>query len=347
MTPVKRVTSYDVARAAGVSQSTVSRCLAEDGSISVETRARVRAVADRLGYTPNALARSLIRQRSDLIGVAVARYTLRSNPDVIHGIGERLAQAGKRILLLPVSQDRPASDELRPVLEFPLDGLISCVLVGDADLAALRRRRLPVVFYNRDPGVEQADCVTVDHAQSGARIARLLHRAGHRRFLCVGGPHNAFVSVQRSAGFVAALTALGLGAPAVLETDFTYEQGRAAFLRHADEAPAPDAVFAANDQIAMGVLDACRFDLGWRVPDDVSVVGFDDVPEAARPTYSLTTVFQDSARMAREAVAILLARLAAPDGQKVRTVVPAVLVRRGSARLDGAAPDLLAVRSPE
>jgi DNA-binding LacI/PurR family transcriptional regulator len=329
----RRVTSYDVARQAGVAQSTVSRCLAGDASISEATRARVRAAAEKLGYTPNALARGLIRQRSDLIGVAIARYTLRSNPDVLHAIGEMLAASGKRVMLLTVSEDRPASSELDAILEYPLDGLIACVLLRDEDLAAIRRRRLPVVFYNRDPAPEDIDCVTADHAQAAARLAAILHRAGHRRFLCVGGPADAFVSAQRTSGFLAGLRSRGADAP-VLPTDFTYNQGRTAFLRHVEENGSPDAVFCANDQIAMGVIDASRFDLGLRVPEQLSVIGFDDVPEVARPAYALTTFFQDSSNMAREAVRLLLQRLQTPLAAPARSVFPAVLVRRGSARLE-------------
>ena len=258
--------------------------------------------AEQLGYTPNALARSLITQRSDLVGVIIARYTLRSNPDVIHAIGESLSAAGKRVMLVTVESDYPAFADLRGVLEYPLEGLISCVLVADADLAELRRRRVPAVFYNRDPGPDAADCVVADHFDAAANLARILHAAGHRRFLCVGGPRSAFVSRQRVDGFVSGLRALRVKGTPVLETDYSYEQGRAAFLRHLADAPRPQAVFCANDQIAMGVLDACRHDLGLGVPADISVVGFDDVAEAGRPSYELTTFFQDPIRMAREAV---------------------------------------------
>ncbi len=109
--------------------------------------------AEQLGYTPNALARSLITQRSDLVGVVIARYTLRANPDVIHAIGESLSSAaGKRVMLVTVESDYPAFDDLRGVLEYPLEGLVSCVLLAPSDLEELRRRRVPVVFYNRDPG---------------------------------------------------------------------------------------------------------------------------------------------------------------------------------------------------
>ena len=329
----RRATSYDVARAAGVAQSTVSRCFQGDSNISPATRERVRRVADQLGYLPNALARSLIRRRSDLVGVVIARYTLRANPDVIHAIGETLAGAGKQVLLVTVDNDTPAFEALRGVLEYPLEGLISCVLIALDDLNEFRRRHVPIVFYNRDPAPAEADCVAADHFHAASGLAARLHRAGHRRFLCVGGPPTAFVSRQRTEGFLTRLVALGIRQIPVLETDYSYDQGRAAFLRHIAGAKRPEAVFCANDQIAMGVIDACRYDLGWRVPDDLSVIGFDDVAEAARPTYELTTFFQDPITMARQAVELLLLRLSDPDAPVARSIVPARFVQRGSARL--------------
>ena len=192
---------------------------------------------------------------------------------------------------------------------------------------------MPIVFYNRDPGPAEADCVTANHFDAAAHLAKLLHAAGHRRFLCIGGPRSAFVSRQRTQGFIGGLRALRVRGTPMLETDYSYEQGRAAFLRHLAGAQRPDAVFCANDQIAMGVIDACRHDLGLRVPADISVVGFDDVAEAGRPGYELTTFFQDPIRMARQAVELLLLRLADPDAPPVRSILSAQFVRRGSARL--------------
>ena len=119
----------------------------------------------------------------------------------------------------------------------------------------------------------------------------------------------------------------------MVETDYSYAGGRDGFLRHVGNARRPGAVFGTNDQLAMGVMDACRYDLGLTVPQDVSVVGFDDVAEAARPGYELTTLHQDSVGMARQAVDILLRRLAEPEGAAINAVVDAVLVERRSAQL--------------
>ena len=117
--PSRRATSYDVARAAGVAQSTVSRCFQADSNISETTRASVLDAARRLGYVPNALARSLITRRSNMVGVIATRYTLRGNPDVIYAIGEALAAAGKQLLLVTAEDDSPTTADLRGALEYP------------------------------------------------------------------------------------------------------------------------------------------------------------------------------------------------------------------------------------
>lgn len=331
--PGHRVTSYDVARLAGVAQSTVSRCFQDDGGISPATRLRVVEAAAQLGYVRNALARSLITRRSNLIGVVITRYTLRGNPDVIHAIGEALAAAGKQLLLVTVEGDYATLESLRGLLEYPIEALVSCVLIPEADLGVLLGRRLPIVFYNREPDRLPVDSVSADHFHAAGRIAEALHAAGHRNFLCVGGPAVAPVSRQRIQGFTATLHRLGASVSHVLETDYAYAQARAAFLAHMAGHKRPDAVFCASDQLAFGVMDACRFDLGWKPPRDLSVVGFDDVAEAARPIYELTTMHQDSLTMAREAVRLLLLRLADPGSAPVGFIVPAVFMRRGSARL--------------
>ena len=337
--PARRPTSYDVARLAGVAQSTVSRCFGDDANISPATRARVHEAAARLGYQPNAIARSLITRRSDMVGLLVTRFTLRFSPDLIYVIGVSLAEAGKQVVLVPMGDELPSAGALRRALAFPFDGLISCVTLAEADLRGLRQRRLPVVFFNRTPAGD-ADSVSASHALSTAGVADALLAAGHRRFLCVAGPLGAPVSEARIGGFVRRLTERGHPAPPVLVSDYSYEGGYDAFLHHMHPgAERPDAVMAANDMLAMGVMDACRYRLDLRVPGDISVVGADDVPGSARPTYELATLAQDLPAMAGEAVRLLLRRIEQPGADTVAAVLPSILKPRASARLGDLPPE--------
>ncbi len=334
----RRATSYDVAAQAGVAQSTVSRCFQDASTISPETRARVLAAAAQLGYVPNAMARSLITQRSNMVGVLATKYTMRGNPDLIYALGESLAAAGKSLLLVAVESDWPDAAALRGALEYPLDGLISCAMLEDAAVQRFADRGVSMVFYNRSILRPRIDCVGTDHGAGAAEVAERLYAAGSRRFLMLAGPASAPVSQERCRGFLERLANLGVHRTPILHADYSYNGGRAAFLAHAACGPAavlPDAVFCANDQLALGALDACRFDLGLQVPRQLSIVGFDDVPEGARPAYELTTMHQDSVAMAGTAVALLLRRMRDPAAAARRLLVPARLVVRGSARLPG------------
>ncbi len=328
-----RATSYDVARAAGVAQSTVSRCFRGDSNISPATRSKVLEVAQRLGYMPNALARGLITRRSNMVGVIATRYTLRGNPDVITAIGEALSAAGKQLMLVTAASDAPSAADLRSLLEYPLDGVISCLAMRDVEIMQFRQRGIPVVLYNRRPQSLVVDQVITDHFAAGGVVASTLHEAGHRHFLCVTGPRDAPVSRERVEGFLSRLATLGIARPVLIETDYTYTGGRERFLAFARAGALPDAVFCTSDQVAMGVMDACRFDLGLTIPRALSVIGFDDIAEAARPTYDLTTMRQDSVQMARQAVALLLSRLDDPGADARSLIVEATFIPRTSARL--------------
>lgn len=329
-----RATSYDVAVEAGVAQSTVSRCFQKDSPISPETRTHVLAVAARLNYRPNALARSLIMGRSDVVGVIVTKYTLRYNPDVIFALGEALSAVGAKLLLITVDDDDAVHKTLDNVLDYPLDGLVCCAAVAPADITAFQQHGVPLVFFNRQVIAKGVDCVTTDNSGAAGIVAEALYRAGHRRFLCIGGPANAPVSIARLHGFTQKLHALGAHEARQCHSNFSYEDGSAVLLAEMRRVSgAFDAVFCTNDELALGALDACRFTLGLNVPDDISIVGFDDVPDAARPPYRLTTVKQELLIMATEAVRLLASRLVSPGRRSHRINIPGVLVARQSARL--------------
>ncbi|MFD4837368.1 LacI family DNA-binding transcriptional regulator [Achromobacter sp. NPDC058515] len=329
--PRPRATSYDVATAAGVAQSTVSRCFQPDSNISEETRAHVLTVADRLGYTPNSLARSLITRRSNVIAVLVTRYTLHGTPNLLYTLGDELALAGQHMILLPVDDDSGVEQALRGLSGYPLDGLIACAVMRRADIERLAARGVPVLFFNRQSSSPHADSVSTDHGVAARQLARDMAAAGRRDFVCLAGPASSPVGRERIKGFTAGLRDAGLGAPRVLDGGFSYDQARAVFFEAMRDGAPPDAVFCANDQMAMGVIDVCRHQLDWPVPSQLMVAGFDDVPESARPPYQLTTIRQPIETMARRAVELLRARRQQPGRTAQAERYPGELVVRGSA----------------
>ena len=329
----RRATSYDVARAAGVAQSTVSRSFAAGSELSDETRARIQRVAASLGYVSNALARSLVTRRSEMVAVIVTEFTLQTNPAIVAGISRALASRGKQLLMMAVDGESGARAAAASALRYPLDGLVLATTLDAAAVRPFLRRGVPVTCFNRPAPLPRVDRVATDNAGAAGRVAELLHAAGHRRFLCVGGPLGWPVNAERTRGFENRLAELGVPSIPVTPADQSYAGGRDAFLEHVRAHGRPHAVFCVNDSLAFGVLDACRFELGLRVPDEISVVGFDDVAEAGHRSYDLTTVRQDIDSMAEAAVAMLLDRLDELGRPAQRLLLPGTLVRRGSARL--------------
>lgn len=331
--PHSRATSYDVAKAAGVAQSTVSRCFKNDGSISAETRERIMKIAAEMGYSRNALARSLITRRSDMVGLVVTEFTMRNNPELVYVLGAQFRSAGIGLLLQVIENDTAISTVLEKVLEFPLDGLICCSEMPGTDVARFVNRGIPLLFFNRIVDADHVDCLSLDHAEAGRTVALALHSAGHRDFVCVKGPDGAPVSKLRADAFHDTLRDLGVSDVPTCTTDFSYDGGRRTFLQLIEGRRVPQAVFCANDQLALGVIDACRHDLKLNVPGNVSIIGFDDIPEARRPSYDLTTIHQPIAEMAEQAVTLLMERIAHPDLPARKALLTGKLIRRGSARL--------------
>ena len=332
-------TSYDVARHAGVSQAVVSRAFQAVSPISADTRARVLTSAAELGYQPNAVARSLITKRSGLAGVLLTEATQRDTPEVLILLAQSLLQQGFQPLLFPCTHELEGSAALDKALAFGVDGVLSCVGLSPADLARAHLRQRPVVLFNRHSADPKTLSVACDHASAARLLASRLFAAGHRRFAVVTGPVEAPVSSERVNNFLARLEELGVDTVQKFEGDYHYESGHAAGIKLLGPSNVnqggkrPEVIFCANDAMALGVLDAARFGLMMRVPTDVSVVGFDDIPAGRRPAYLLSTVRQPFEDMA--SAATLMFRQSVDDlaVAQPQVLLPGALIERGSAQL--------------
>lgn len=236
------------------------------------------------------------------------------------------------MLLFTPADESDVQNAVNEAWSFPLEGAISCVTLDMTHLQGFQRNGIPVVLYNRRaPGLADSACTR--HQAAAEALADRLWQNGHRRFLCLAGPPDAPVGHERARGFADRIARLGGQAPRMIPTDFSYDGGHAATLAALRDSPRPDAVFCVNDQLAMGASDALRHDLGLKIPADISVAGFDDIPEAARPAYRLTTVRQDLNGLAEQAVALLEARSADPHAAVRELDVHGALIERHSARL--------------
>lgn len=337
---MKKVTAHDVARLAEVSQSAVSRTFTPGASVAPETRERIEKAARKLGYRPNAIARSLITRRSRIIGLVMSYLENQFYPVVIERLCQALQQDGYHVLLF-ISQTEDADDVLTDILQYQVDGIVmasttlSSALANDCINAGI-----PVVLFNRVAkmgamGAYSTSSVTSQNREGGRLVGEMLIRTGHRRIAWLAGAENASTSRDREAGLHDALSEAGLPLHARAVGGYDFGQARRAVLE-LFEPPEnrPDALFAANDHMAIAALETLRAELGLQVPHDVSVVGFDNVPQAAWPSFNLTTVQQDVEQMVDATRTLLMDQI---GGQVMaRSVdVPCVLVERGTVRSRG------------
>lgn len=328
------VTSYDVAKRAGVSQSAVSRCFMPGASASVRMRERVRRAADELGYTPNAIARSLITRRSNLIAVLISNLTSLYYPEVLSELSAHASAQGERILLFVVPHESDIDQILDQVLQYQVDGVIAAVRLNAEQVVAFNRRRIPVVFFNRylrDTPVNAVCCDQID----GARIlVTRLHNAGHRRFGVIAGPVDSVVGEERLRATLEKLAEFGIRNASVVRGEYDYDSGKRGLheLIKLGRRP-PQVAVCANDVMAIGCIDAARFDLGLSVPDDLSVVGFDGVGPSTWASYQVTTVRQPVRRMAEATLTLLMDRIADPALPPEKRVLAGQLVAGNSAKL--------------
>jgi len=334
--PERRTTITDVARAAGVHPSTVSRVLNRRAELSLlpETRERVVAAANRLGYRPSALARSLRLRRTFTLGMLVPDITNPFFPPIIKGVEDTAHARGYNLILCNTmdSSEREAT-YLRVLRERQVDGLlIASSFMADSTISELRREKFPYVLLNRATRGSDDLAVLPNNREGTAAGIDHLVELGHRRIGLVGGPQTTMTGQERLANARAALRRHRLAADdamVAIADGFSEEAGYIAARRLLREGEAPTAIFTANDLIALGTLRAAR-EAGLVVPDDLSIVGFNDIPQADLFDPPLTTVHVPQLEMGAKAASLLIAQLEREPIDQRRVVLDATLVIRGS-----------------
>lgn len=336
-----RVTIADVARAAGVSKTAVSFAFNAPERLSRATLERIQEVSHRLGYTPDPTARALSIRRSGTIGLLIPQglNTVFANPflsELIRGVGEVCEEHDLMLVLVP-----PLNGSLKQAMQrAPVDAFISLGLsADDPELATLHRLGLPSVLVDSD-GSAGDPVVNVDDAAGAEAAGRHLLSLGHRRIAFIVLPRARSqqeltpVAARRLSGYQTALAGSDAPEPVTVRAEATVSAGEQAFRELARRRPRPTAVLAMSDMAAIGFMQAAR-DAGLRVPDDFSVVGYDDVPMAAWTNPPLTTVRQPMVRKGALAARLLIDRLGGAAAASPVQLPTELVVRASTGRARG------------
>ena len=331
----QKITSMEVAKLAGVSQSAVSRVFTPGASSSNKTNELVRKAAAELGYRPNVLARSLITGKSRMIGLVVAYLDNYFYPEALELLSSALQKKGYHVLIfMSGNKEGDIADAVDEILDYQVDGIIAASVSMSSDLAKrCTSAGVPVVLFNRTQDDDRLSAVTSDNFQGGQKVARFLLAGGHKRIGYIAGWEGASTQRDREKGFTEELVRNGQELYAREVGNFNSDEARQAARTMFSKQNFPDAVFVANDAMAIAVIDVIRFELGLQVPEQVSVVGYDDVPISSWPAYDLTTVRQPANRMVAETVSILIESIENKTTTARRIEIDGPLMVRGSAKI--------------
>lgn len=335
------VTIKDVAHNAGVSTATVSAVINDADWVPEETRARVQAAAMGLGYRPNRLARGLKTRASGTVGVIVSDLMNPFFTDVVRSLGRSLRKHDQTLLLCDAEHSYELGTKyFETLLEKRVDGF---VLIGSSvptEIVAAHAHHVPIVAIERDYDLDKVTCLLVDSEQGGFDATTHLIEGGRQRIAVITGPsagpgHTTYGCVASHEGYRRALSEAGRPylPDLVVEGDFQFDGGRTAMRQLFGLPEPPDAVFASNDLMALGAMLEAR-QAGVIVPDDLAVVGYDDLPMAQLVTPPMTTLGMPREMLGSEAAALLHARLSdCGASTPTQRMFPANLIVRGSSDL--------------
>lgn len=328
-------TLEEIAKLSGVSRSTVSRVINNDPHVKAATRERVLQVVQELNYHPNMAARSLASSRKSILGLVIPTgvstlFTDPYFPLLIQGV-TTATNARDYSVMLWLAEPEHERRTIDRVLHngFVAGMVISSMLLNDPLVETLIEAEFPFVLVGRYPANDQVNYVDVDNRKSAQDIVTHLLRLGHQRIAHISGPQDIISGVDRQEGYLAALRSRGVTADPqlLMEGDFSEAGGALAMQRLLPRQP--QAVFAASDMMALGAMRVIQAS-GLRIPDDIAVVGFDDMPFAERNVPPLTTIRQPIHQMGEMAVKTLLDLLEYPDIGPQRLILPTHLVIRES-----------------
>jgi LacI family transcriptional regulator len=324
----------DVAKLAGVAPITVSRVINNSGYFSEDTRLRVQSAIAELGYVPNTLARSLRSKRTNTLALVITDITNPFWTTVARGVEDAASSAGFSVIFCNTDESEKEQEHyLNVLMQKRVDGILLVPVNSSIQaIQSIRRQEIPVVVLDRHLSGVEADIVRADSQGGAYELTRLLTALGHRNIAMLAGPRGVSTAEDRAAGFRRALGEVGvtLSAEHIIYGQFSLESGSQMAHQALALVPRPTALFASNNFIAIGAYKVLR-ELELRVPEDVSLVGFDDLPLSLLVDPFLTAAAQPAYQMGHRATEILLDRLSGKGPAEYEEIIlPVELVERKS-----------------
>ncbi|MCZ2722908.1 LacI family DNA-binding transcriptional regulator [Marinomonas sp. 15G1-11] len=327
----KKPSSVDVAKAAGVSQSMVSRAFTPGSSINPEKRELIFSKAKELGYRPNIMARSMITKKSKIIGFVFGYLENQYYPLALEKLSREFQSKGYHSLMFFSDHQSSADEIVQEFLQYQIDAVILASVSLSPDwIEACHSLSVPVVLFNRAIEADDVTSVTSANYEGGKKVANYLVKTGHKRISYISGFVESSTNKDRERGLIDGLKEHQMTLFSIESGNYNQKQAREATLSMftADKVITPDALFVASDHMAFAVIDTLKYELGLKVPDDVSVIGYDDVPLGSAPSYNLTTMSQPIDDMVALTVKAVLNRIEQPNHPPERIEIPSHLVQR-------------------
>ncbi|MDB2385901.1 LacI family DNA-binding transcriptional regulator [Shewanella sp.] len=333
MSPLKPTsTSKDVAKLAGVSQSTVSRVFVPGSSVSDKTKQKVFAAAKSLNYRPNAFARSLTTNESKLVGLVFPDADYPIHMQTLQLISTELQQNGYAAVLIPWQVDVNDDYSVPNIFQYRVDAVIAASATLNTSLyEECEEFNIPIIQYARVVEGTKSSYVISDNYEAGQQAAQLLHQHKATQVVYLTGDVPTLTNDERQSGFINEFKALTGCSPRIIEATYDYASALDPIRDMLTGEHCPQAVFCATDNLAMAVMDVARLEFGLTIPQDLKVIGFDNIPQTQWLNYQLTTFRQDFQRLARESVKIIIEQIASHNTDRVKMMVPVKLIQRNTA----------------
>lgn len=330
----RSVTAHDVAKVAGVSQSAVSRHFTPGASVSEKTRKKIIEAAEQLGYRPNLIARSLITKKSTLIGIVLPLNTNPYYQSILEELSQELSSNGYRILLFTNETGHDSDLLMEEILHYPLAGLILIAVNLSSHIAdECKQNHLPVVMMTRKTESKEISSVTGNNILGVQKIVDFLLAGKHQNFAYIAGENNSSTNRDRENTYFSYLAHHGIYDVQKAIGNYTYENARQATRELLNLTKQPDAIFCANDHMALCTIEVARNEFSLQPGKDISIIGFDDNYLASWDSFQLTTFSQPSKQMVDQAIQILFEQIENENSFPKHIVVEGELIVRQSSKL--------------